>query len=250
MEKLSEAGCADFIFPWIPWKEHADFLNFIDGIKLNITTVIRDERFLDKYFDIERRAGFPYMTYIKAQIDYFLEIGFKNVAFVGPNDIDNYNLKDRIAAYLSVMSNLNLPTYTSMLDSSTEQVDNLIKRWQDKAGDMAIICFDDMHASRIITSMHKHGLQAPQDFGIMGFNDTENAQFSDPPLSTIAQDFGCQARRMLEHATSYFKHKFQFDDSPSRIKFIIRESCGGKDKISKEFLDKLSAVGIGAEICS
>lgn len=244
MEALSDSGSAGFVFPWIPRQFHDDFLSFIDGIDLNITTTIRHEAHLDKYFDIERRVEIGNIKFTKAQVDYFQEIGYGNVAFIGPNDANNVFLKDRAASYLSVIGSLNLPAYIGLVDNTAEQIDILIKRWQGEAGNMAILCYDDKHALRVLTSLHKHGLQVPDDFAVMGFNDTEHAQFADPPLSTIAQDFNCHARHMLRHATANFEPKVPIDESSSKVTFVIRESCGGKEKISEAFLSQLADINI------
>lgn len=248
LNKMSEEGCVDFIFPWIPSKQRDNFIQFIDGLDYNITTTIKHESHLDKYFDPEKRLVLENIIYIRAQIEYFLEVGYTKVAYVGPNDISSIVLKDRMASYSSVMGSLNLDSYIGLVDESVEQVDNLIDRWKGYAGELAIIAFDDSHALRILTSLHKHGFQIPKDFGVMGFNNTQHAQLSDPPLTTIAQDFDCHAKEMLRHATSKMSKDFEFTKSKSQIEFIIRESCGGKGKISENFLKKLPELGIKIQI--
>ena len=40
-------------------------------------------------------------------------------------------------------------------------------------GDLAVISYDDEHALRFITAMHKIGLSAPEDFQIIGHNNDE-----------------------------------------------------------------------------
>jgi len=41
-------------------------------------------------------------------------------------------------------------------------MDQLAQRWKTFRGDLAIISYDDEHALRFMTAMHKIGLSAPR----------------------------------------------------------------------------------------
>ncbi|MFN8830736.1 MAG: LacI family DNA-binding transcriptional regulator [Labrys sp. (in: a-proteobacteria)] len=67
----------------------------------------------------------------------------------------------------------------------------------------AIFCFNDMLAMGGLRAAHEQGLDVPGDVSIMGYDDTEFAAFTAPPLTTVQQpalEIGrTAARAMIEH---------------------------------------------------
>ncbi|MEV0329569.1 LacI family DNA-binding transcriptional regulator [Micromonospora echinospora] len=52
----------------------------------------------------------------------------------------------------------------------------------------AVFCFNDTLALGALRVLHEHGLRAPEDVAVAGFDDIEDGRFSIPTLSTIAPD--------------------------------------------------------------
>ncbi|MFI6824763.1 LacI family DNA-binding transcriptional regulator [Micromonospora sp. NPDC050187] len=52
----------------------------------------------------------------------------------------------------------------------------------------AVFCFNDTLALGALRALHEHGLRAPEDVAVAGFDDIEDGRFSMPTLSTIAPD--------------------------------------------------------------
>lgn len=52
----------------------------------------------------------------------------------------------------------------------------------------AIFCTNDFMALQIMRGLKARGIKIPQDVSLMGFDDMELAEYSEPPLSTIAVD--------------------------------------------------------------
>lgn len=52
----------------------------------------------------------------------------------------------------------------------------------------AVFCFSDMMAVGAISVLHQAGLRIPDDVAVIGFDDVEDAEFTAPPLTSIAPD--------------------------------------------------------------
>jgi DNA-binding LacI/PurR family transcriptional regulator len=90
----------------------------------------------------------------------------------------------------------------------------------------AIYCFADVLAIGALRAAHEHGLHAPGDFGLVGFDGIEGGRFAIPTLTTIAPDFAEMAElavaalveRMQSSAT--IEHR----DIRCRYELILGES--------------------------
>ena len=52
----------------------------------------------------------------------------------------------------------------------------------------AVFCFNDLLALGAMRAIHEAQLRVPQDIGLVGFDDVEEAEYSIPSLTTIAPD--------------------------------------------------------------
>jgi DNA-binding LacI/PurR family transcriptional regulator len=123
-------------------------------------------------------------------------------------------------------------------------MDQLAERWKAYRGDLAVISYDDEHALRFMTAMHKLGLSAPVDFQIVGYNDTEASEYSDPPLSTIRQNFDYIGHWLLKSALALSRGEQDQSSSLPRPQMLVRATCGGRSRIDEAFRTKLPNLDI------
>ena len=166
---------------------------------------------------------------------YFTKLGSQRIAFLGPNDPANNILQQKLVAYTCHMSREQLPTLCGLVSDNNQSFDQLAERWKEFRGDLAIISYDDEHALRMMTAMHKIGLSAPNDYTILGYNNTDASHYSDPPLSTIRQNFGRIGHWMIKSAMALAKGETDQATEPAQLDLVVRETCGGKDKIDALF---------------
>ncbi|CAN5143646.1 LacI family DNA-binding transcriptional regulator [soil metagenome] len=72
-----------------------------------------------------------------------------------------------------------------------------------RARPTAIVAGNDLVALGVLRSLRAHGLSCPGDVSVVGFNDIEFAQDSNPPLTTVRvpmQEMGAEAARTLLEA--------------------------------------------------
>lgn len=94
---------------------------------------------------------------------------------------------------------------------------------------------DDEHALRFMTAMHKQGMSAPEDFRIVGYNDTEASAFSDPPLSTIRQNFDYVGHWLIKSALGLARGAPDQSSRLPRPQMLVRATCGGQGKVDAAF---------------
>ncbi len=61
----------------------------------------------------------------------------------------------------------------------------------------AILCANDRVALGVLRALHEAGRPAPDEVSVVGFDDTPEAAYFHPPLTTIRQDAGELGRRSL-----------------------------------------------------
>ncbi len=101
------------------------------------------------------------------------------------------------------------------------------KRLIERRGDLtAIFCANDLLAIGALSALSEAGIRVPEDVSVMGFDDTELARHSSPPLTTMrihSRDMArTAARRLLERVedASLPAVKIEFP-----IDLVERKSC-------------------------
>ncbi len=88
----------------------------------------------------------------------------------------------------------------------------------------AVFCANDQMAIGFIKAMHDHGLEAPRDIAVVGFDDIQIARYMQPALSTIGasrREWGGTAARWL---MGYLEHEQVFPPQRIPTAFIPRAS--------------------------
>jgi DNA-binding LacI/PurR family transcriptional regulator len=93
-----------------------------------------------------------------------------------------------------------------------------------------VFCFNDPLALGALRCLLTRGLRVPQDVAVIGFDDTEDGQYSSPSLSTIAPD----KQSIAELAVELLVRRIQGADAPAPQRLtagytlIPRESTLGR----------------------
>lgn len=115
------------------------------------------------------------------------------------------------------------------LDGAYEAMSGLLKR--SEAAPRAVFAFNDTVALGAMRAVCDFGLRVPEDVAFVGFDDIQEARFSIPSLSTIAQPRALTAESLVELLFERISGK---GSSLRRIvlktSLVVRESCGAKKK--------------------
>lgn len=93
----------------------------------------------------------------------------------------------------------------------------------------AVFCYNDLLAQGAMRAILSRGLRIPEDVAVVGYDDTEEARYSNPALTSIAPDKGAIARIAVERLMA----RLDGLDEPGRTiqvgyDLAIRESTVGR----------------------
>jgi len=161
--------------------------------------------------------------------EYLIGLGHRRIAMIaGPNKWKSVH--DRTAGYLQALQNAGIPADQELMCEGTwlhrsgyENTKALLAR---KKPFSAIFAQNDRIARGATHALNQAGLRVPEDVSIIGYDDIPEAEFADPPLTTIKQpmaEVGKAATRfliqMIEDAAITPKQVL-FDTT-----LVIRSSC-------------------------
>ena len=204
-EMLMKEGCVAITLPWFPHTMTEEVRHFIHRCPVPVSIPILIPG-LDRHCFVEKSLfGYTLLTGTEGLGYYFAHLGHTRIAFLGLDSPEDLILQQRLGAYSCFASRENLPTLCGLVPPGTQSMDQLAHRWKGFRSDLAIISYDDEHALRFMTAMHKIGLSAPEDYCIVGQNNADASHYSDPPLSTVAQSFDYIGEWLLKSALALSK---------------------------------------------
>ena len=245
---LKNDQCVALALPWAPHDKIEEVRRFVMNCPLPVSLPLVIPGLEKNCFEHEDIFGTSSTTMTVADTCRYLEaLGHGRVALVGPDAANDLILQKKISGYIHHMSRANLPSLCGLVKPGARAMDQLAERWKVYRGNLAIVSYDDEHALRFMTAMHKIGLSAPKDYSIIGYNDTEGSRYSDPPLSTIHQNFDYIGHWLLKSAHGLAQGRVCQSSKTPKLKMVIRDSCGGRDKINEAFCAQFEHVEISVD---
>jgi len=91
----------------------------------------------------------------------------------------------------------------------------------------AVLCGNDELAIGVMRAMAEAGRAVPEDVSIVGFDDTPQAAFYTPPLTTVRQDFNALGRLCFAKLISLLGQGRQDQEPPwPQAELVVRQSAG------------------------
>ena len=233
--ELVAEGCSVLTIPWFPMESARDLPAFVEGLPVSVSLPLPVQGLEDRCFEHPGIYGTSAIRVTQALCRYFRLLGHERIALLGPDSPGDAVLQQKLSGYSHYMASEHLENTCGFVDDSSAAMDRLAERWVKYKGDLAVVSYDDMHAFRFITAMHKIGLSAPDDFVIAGYNDTEVSLHCDPALTTVRQDFLYIGRWLLKSALALGQGGVDQSMEPALLQTIVRGSCGGAGRITPEF---------------
>ena len=188
---------ADGLIFFIPDLRH---LNLFEIVKNKIPCVIISEKPEMEginYVDSDNYEGMFKVT------EHLISKNLKKIAFIKGKSFMQ-NSKDRYNGFLNAMEKNNLPVIEKYIfegdfsrNSGVEIMKEIIK--MNDLPD-AIVCCNDHMALGVISEAKKNKIKIPEDISVVGFDDINITEFTDPSLTTVRQhlfDMGFTATEML-----------------------------------------------------
>lgn len=227
-------GCRALTLPWFPQNMTLEVHDFVRKCPLPVSLPMVIPG-LEKYsFEDPGIYGASIPLVTEALCQYFRRLGKRHIAFLGPDSPTDQVLQQKLSAYTLFTSREKLTAICGAVTSGSHSMDQLALRWQTYRGDLAIVSYDDEHALRFMTAMHKLGLSAPQDFTIVGYNNSEASHFSDPPLSTVRQNYEYVGNWLIKSALALADGQISQSRGAPVLDLLVRGTCGGRDSADTE----------------
>lgn len=243
-EHLAADGCSALIIPWFPVDSTGDVAKFVRNSPLPVSIPVLIPGLEKNCFEKPGIFGKGTISQTIALCTYFHLLGSRSIALLGPDSISDSIMQQRLSSYSNFIYRNGLDNICGLVGAGVNEMDELARKWSITKGDLAVICHDDLYALRFMTAMRKLGLSAPEDFRVIGCNNSREAAFSDPPLSSIHDDYEYFGNWLIRSAQALAKGESDQSSEIQKHYLIIRESCGGKGCISPEVLHRLQELGI------
>lgn len=153
------------------------------------------------YLDMDNKKG------AHLAVEHLVSIGHRKIAFLGGDILLSSNARDRYAGYQEVLMEKGIvenPLIVRHGDFSITHGYEAMKKILELPKPVrptAVFGATDMIALGAMQACTQSGLRVPWDMSVVGFDDIETAETSDPPLTTIRQPFqeiGQKAVQMLD----------------------------------------------------
>lgn len=163
-------------------------------------------------------------------VNYLMKYGHKRISILVNNTSNQYN-KERLAGAVAALNEKGIEDYEELMirdiasiEDAYEKTDMMLKSGKQPT---AFFIFNDYLSFGVYRAIDKNGLSIPEDISVMGFDDTLQVRYLNPPLTTIRHTSADNAQYifdvlMEENRTHANKHSVKLFEGV----LIERESVG------------------------
>ena len=158
--------------------------------------------FTDSYSSIRSITNVGIDDYAGGELaaEHFLKNGHRNVAFYGPEALDNGVVMHRLRGFVSVLrgAGISLPPENFInlgVEDLGAQLEQLCGGKDPVTG---IFTTADNCAYQIYSEAYRKGIRIPEDLSVVGFDDLAMSALVTPPLTTVRQDIKKKAQVTCE----------------------------------------------------
>ena len=160
-------------------------------------------------------------------VRHFYECGHRRIGYIGPR---TPALCDRFSGYLRTLLELALPFregWVIVPEDSLEAIESGIRRicaLPEKP--TAFFCQSDLFAMRALKVFHQLGFRVPDDFSLLGVNNTRESELCVPGLSTMGFDCSTYSAAIVKMVLDGIDGRIRPENSSCVIKptLVSRES--------------------------
>ena len=161
-------------------------------------------------------------------VEYLLSKNCRSIAYIGPANSEQPQFQDRLTAYKHVMAAKNLPAICPPLPENAvreeqgyEAVRALIR---DNIGFDGLFCANDFIALGAMRALDEHHVAVGTEVRVIGFDGIATGNYSQPPLTTIEQDYYRAGETLVKALIAVLKGE-EPDTGPVPVRLLIRGSA-------------------------
>jgi diguanylate cyclase (GGDEF)-like protein/PAS domain S-box-containing protein len=177
---------------------------------------------------------------IQQAVDHLVAHGHRDIGFVGHIRPTSFDLKQRLRGYYEALDKNHIPFNPDFVIDPGE----ISILGGNKAADMlvnagfpfraAVVC-TDLNALGMLERLTELGYKLPEDFALIGFDNSITTRYSKPRISSIeqnTQDLGFHAVELLYNQLLQLPHAEHHVVVKSNL--VIRGSCGCSDEAEQQ----------------
>ncbi len=196
------------------------------GISRNIQEIVPDAY----------RIGADNIGGIQQAVDHLVQHGHREIGFVGHIRTSSHDLKQRLLGYQKALARHSIPYNPNHVIDPGEvsmlgghrAADRLIGAGFPFRA--AVVC-TDLNALGMLERLSELGYRVPEDFAIIGFDNSLTTRFSKPGLSSIDQNIKSLGFGAVELLYNQFAQiPIAQHDVIVESKLVIRGSCGCEEE--------------------
>ncbi|MGH9593270.1 MAG: LacI family DNA-binding transcriptional regulator, partial [Bryobacteraceae bacterium] len=125
---------------------------------------------------------------INLAVRHLLELGHRRIGFLsGPSELKS--ARTRHDAFLECLRSFGIIEDEGLVAQGNHRIDGGLTAMQQllrlNAPPTAVLASNDLTAIGALRGIRTAGLEAPEDISVVGFDDIELAEFTEPPLTTV-----------------------------------------------------------------
>jgi DNA-binding LacI/PurR family transcriptional regulator len=136
--------------------------------------------------------------------------------------------KNRQAGYRRALKQAGITFDQTLLEQGNGQVEGgeqVVRLLSHDPAPTAIFCHNDLTAIGALAALKRRGVRVPNDISLVGFDNIQMSQYTDPPLTTIAQPTSEMGQRAMRIALTLMNDPdVQVADVVIQGELMVRES--------------------------
>ena len=129
-----------------------------------------------------------YAQGIAQAVDHLRALGHNRIAFIsGPSNLKSARV--RREAFLKCLSGRGIAEHSELMEEGNHKIDGglsaITRLLQRQNPPTAVLASNDLTAIGTLRGIRQVGLRVPEDVSVIGFDDIDMAQYTEPPLTTI-----------------------------------------------------------------
>ncbi|GAB2026947.1 GntR family transcriptional regulator [Lactovum odontotermitis] len=198
-----------------------DYLDTLyELVALNFPVVLLDKEIYGLPFPCVRADNFAGGQLATQRL---IDAGHEKIAFMMSGEAHPpHTTRDRYLGYMSALSQAKLKFHT--LYSNPQETSRVAVDYLKASGATALVCENDFIALSLLTTLQHEGYKIPQDISIIGFDNIQAASLSNPPLTTVEQNFSKMGEEAAKLMFNWIKTKKIPQNSCLPVQLIERNS--------------------------
>jgi DNA-binding LacI/PurR family transcriptional regulator len=161
-------------------------------------------------------------------VDHLIAQGCRNIAYIGPTDSEQPQFQDRLTTYMAVTVEKGLPVICPPLPENAvreeqgyEAVSAMIR---DGIAFDGVFAANDFIALGAMRALDENGIVIGKDVRVIGFDGIATGGYSQPPLTTIEQDYQRAGEMLVDALIAVLKGDVP-DSTPVPVRLLVRGSA-------------------------